>query len=91
MADEASKTCVECQGTMSPIIVMDKDSFGMTPRGPQPLEYRLPDDRRSFWTGKYPTAGQVRAFLCAGCGRIALYGGEAGAEPGAAADRAGGR
>jgi hypothetical protein len=75
---------------MSPIIVMDKDRFGMTARDPQPLEYRLPDDRRSFWTGRYPTAGQVRAFLCAGCGRIALYGSEPAAEPSAAPDRPGG-
>jgi hypothetical protein len=36
----------------------------------------LPDDRLSFWTGKYPTAGTVRAFMCEGCSRIALYGGE---------------
>ncbi|MSU33960.1 MAG: hypothetical protein EXS36_02395 [Pedosphaera sp.] len=36
------------------------------------LEYRLPDDRLSYWTGKYPTAGEVRAFMCAGCGRIAI-------------------
>ncbi|MGH7200121.1 MAG: hypothetical protein ACREJB_05915 [Planctomycetaceae bacterium] len=39
------------------------------------LEYRLPDDRLSFWTGMYPTAGEVWAFMCADCGRIALYGG----------------
>ena len=89
MADDASKTCVECRGVMAPIIVMDKDRYGNTGPGPQSLEYRLPDDRRSFWTGKYPTAGRVRAFLCAGCGRIALYGSEPAAEPGAAADRAG--
>jgi hypothetical protein len=39
------------------------------------LEYRLPDDRRSFWSGKYPTAGSVQGFMCENCGRIALYGG----------------
>ena len=77
MKDEVSRTCVECQGRMSPIIVMDK--LHPTPtkhRYTGALEYRLPDDRLSFWTGKYPTAGEVRAFLCEGCGRIALYGGE---------------
>lgn len=75
MTDEASKTCVECQGSMSPVIVMDKDHYGNTGPGPQPLQYRRPEDSRSFWTGKYPTAGPVRAFMCEGCGRIALYGG----------------
>jgi hypothetical protein len=60
---------------MSPIIIMDKDRHGgLVPQSPQSLEYRQPDDSRSFWTGKYPTAGKVRAFLCASCGRIALYG-----------------
>jgi hypothetical protein len=75
MPNEASKTCMECQGVMSPILVMDKDSYGITRRSPQSLTYRLPDDKLSFWTGKYPTAGNVLAFMCADCGRIALYGG----------------
>lgn len=74
MKNDASKTCLECQGAMSPIIVMDKDRWGSTGPGPQSIEYRLPEDSRSFWTGKYPTAGSVRAFMCANCGRIALYG-----------------
>jgi hypothetical protein len=74
MKVEASKTCVECQGAMSPIIVMDKDRYGSTGPGPQSLSYRLPDDSRSFWTGAYPTEGTVRAFMCGACGRIALYG-----------------
>lgn len=74
MAGEVQRTCVECQGSMSPIIIMDKYP-GLARRSVAgPLEYRLPDDRVSFWTGKYPSAGVVRAFLCAECGRIALYG-----------------
>jgi len=60
---------------MSPIIIMDKDHYGDRGPGPQPLKYRQPDDRRSFWTGKYPTAGRVEAFMCQECGRIAFYGG----------------
>ena len=77
MADEVSRTCVECQGSMSPIIIMDKTHSHLYPqRSTGPLEYRLPDDRLSFWTGRYPTAGQVLAFMCEGCGRIALYGGK---------------
>ena len=76
MADESSKTCVECQGAMFPVVIMDKDHYRNTWSGPQSLQYRLPNDRLSFWTSTYPTAGQVRAFMCCGCGRIALYGSE---------------
>jgi hypothetical protein len=83
MGDNVSKTCVECRGAMSPVVVMDKVHHTGTARA---LEYRQPDDRPSFWTGRFPTAGQVRAFMCGGCGRIALYGSAADAEPGAAVD-----
>ena len=62
---------------MSRILIMDKFLAGAARhRGTQSLEYRLPDDRLSFWTGEYPTAGEVLAFMCGGCGRIALYGGK---------------
>jgi hypothetical protein len=62
---------------MSPVVIMDKSPGGLTGNWHiGVLEYRLPDDRVSFWTGGYPTAGPVRAFLCGGCGRIALYGGK---------------
>jgi hypothetical protein len=75
MADEVSRKCADCQGAMSPIIIMDKSGPGLTRHSViGSLEYRLPDDRVSFWTGKYPTAGPVEAFLCQECGRIVLYG-----------------
>jgi hypothetical protein len=62
---------------MSPIIIMDKTHPGPTRHlHAGPFEYRLPDDRLSFWTGQYPTAGPVLAFMCEGCGRIALYAGK---------------
>ena len=77
MSDETSKVCVECGGAMAPIVLMDKHVGMARLAQTGPLEYRLPDDRLSFWTGKYPTAGTVRAFLCGECGRIALYGGAA--------------
>lgn len=86
MADEVQRTCVECQGSMSPIVIMDKAPGMARHAVVGQLEYRLPDDCASFWTGKYPTAGVVRAYLCAGCGRIALYGDNPDAEPGAAPD-----
>ena len=60
---------------MSPIIIIDKQHTLPSPhRHSGTLEYRLPDDRISFWTGKYPTAGPVQSFMCADCGRIVLYG-----------------
>ena len=81
MASEETKACVDCDGTMFPVVLMDKVHHSGTPRE---LEYRQPDDKRSFWTGKYPTAGRVQAFLCEGCGRIALYGSVPVAQPDAA-------
>ncbi|HUQ71201.1 MAG TPA: hypothetical protein VM165_16860 [Planctomycetaceae bacterium] len=74
MADETTRVCIECEGTMSPILVMDRDSYGNAGRDPKGLAYRSPDDKRSFWTGKYPSAGLVQSFLCNDCGRIAMYG-----------------
>ena len=75
MNDETLRTCAECQGRMSPIIIMDKlRAIPTEHRSASSLEYRLPDDRINFWTSKYPTAGLVRAFMCEGCGRITLYG-----------------
>ena len=76
MAGEQLRKCIECQGAMSPIIIMDKAPRVARHLHAGSLEYRLPDDRVSFWTGRYPTAGEVRAFMCEACGRIALYGGE---------------
>jgi hypothetical protein len=76
MADELARTCPECQGAMSEIIIMDQGVRPATYVGASGvLSYRQPDDKQSFWTGKYPTAGRVLAFLCGDCGRIALYGG----------------
>ena len=76
MADQI-RTCVECQGSMSPIVIMDVAPGVAKHAVAGPLTYRLPDDRISFWTGKYPSAGVVQAYLCGECGRIALYGDKA--------------
>ena len=74
---------------MSPIVIMDV-APGMARRAVAgPLTYRMQDDRASFWTGKYPTQGVVQAYLCAECGRIALFGDKPDAEPAAAPDPAG--
>ncbi len=70
MADESSRKCIECEGEMSPIVIIDRNYRHM-----ESLAYRLPEDRVSFWSGKYATAGAVQALMCANCGRIALYAG----------------
>ena len=56
MSGQDSRTCVECQGAMSPIVIMDKSPGLAKHSYPGRLEYRLPDDRVSFWTG---LAGKV--------------------------------
>jgi hypothetical protein len=55
---------------MSPVVVMDRNYKSVAQ-----LAYRQLDDKVSFWTGKYATAGPVLAYMCGNCGRIALYGG----------------
>jgi hypothetical protein len=59
---------------MAPILIMDKHAGIARLAQTGPLQYRLPDDRQSFWTGKFPSTGTVQAFLCGECGRIAFYG-----------------
>jgi hypothetical protein len=68
---------------MSPIVIMDVAPGLARHAVAGPLTYRLPDDQVSFWTGAYPSAGEVKAYLCPGCGRIALYGGKTDAVAGA--------
>jgi hypothetical protein len=70
MSDEATKKCVECEGVMSQVVVLDRNYKSV-----QQLAYRQMDDKVSFWTGSYATAGPVLAYMCGNCGRLALYGG----------------
>jgi hypothetical protein len=87
MEHEVARVCVECQGQMSPIMIMDKiHPWPTNHRHAGSLEYRLLDDRLSFWTGKYRTAGSVLAYMCKGCDRIALYGSKPDAEPATSPD-----
>jgi len=58
---------------MAPIVIIDKTTISQHLYA-QELEYRQPNDSKSFWTGKYPTAGKVQALMCVECGRINLYG-----------------
>ncbi len=70
MSDEATRVCVECGGTAVSITILDRDRSN-TPSG---LVYHRSGDKLNFWTGKFPTAGLVSAFMCGTCGRISLYG-----------------
>lgn len=54
---------------MAPVVVMDRNYKSISQ-----LAYRQVDDKASFWTGQYPTAGLVMAYMCGDCGRIVLYG-----------------
>jgi hypothetical protein len=61
---EETKTCIECNGVISPIVIMHTTYHINVSGSAQELQYQQPDDNRSFWSGKFPTAGPVRAFLC---------------------------
>ena len=38
------------------------------------FEYSVSDADRSFWTGHYPVAGKVVAYMCDNCARILMFG-----------------
>ena len=69
MTDDVTRKCPECEGTMSPVVVMDRNYKSVAQ-----LAYRQLDDKISFWTGQYATAGPVLSYMCSNCGRIALFG-----------------
>lgn len=68
-AGEDVPTCVECDGRMAPIRILDRNY-----RTVESLNYTLPGAKQSFWTGRFPEAGVVEAMMCADCGRITLFG-----------------
>jgi hypothetical protein len=65
-----SPHCDSCDSALHPIKLIDK-AHGQRHTD---LEYAPADAARSFWTGRYPIEGKVEAYLCAGCGRIAMFG-----------------
>ncbi len=71
-----SPACDSCNSDMHPIKLIDKSHGKMH----TDFEYAPADAARSFWTGRYPIEGKVEAYLCAGCGRIAMFGRPAGAD-----------
>ncbi len=71
MQPDQQDKCPQCEAVTTPVVVMDKVHPHV---GGLDLEYRLPGDRPSFWSGHYPTAGRVNALMCSGCGLIQLFG-----------------
>jgi hypothetical protein len=70
MSEQEARTCLGCDGELRPITIMDMGHRGYVGA----LMYRSANDKPSFWTGRYPTAGPVQAYLCQDCGRIAMFG-----------------
>lgn len=64
------RQCPECQNPMHPIRLLDTGHAGVH----SDLEYATPEAHRSFWKGRFPTAGRVIAYMREQCGRIVLYG-----------------
>lgn len=64
-----SGVCPECEGPMEAIRLVDKGH-----NGHEPVEFADIESQRSGWTWKFPTIGEVHAWMCVDCGRIVLYG-----------------
>jgi hypothetical protein len=64
------RDCPDCEGTLHEVKLLDQAHASMHVG---PLEYALPEAKRSMWSGRFPVAGTVQAYLCEDCGRIFLY------------------
>lgn len=70
MNDQKARTCPECSCTVHEIKIVDKGGGNAS----LPLEYAAVDAQPGFWNSKVTMAGDVKAFMCQGCGLIKLYG-----------------
>jgi hypothetical protein len=61
--------CPDCGGELLPISLIDRGHHNNV----KDLEYRTPDAKQSFWTGRWSKSGKVSAWACADCRRILLY------------------
>ncbi len=71
MSFDQTPSCPDCNVTMERINIFDK--LG-TKSNQVPLEYTLPDTKKSWVTGRRSVAGIVVASMCGTCGRIMLFG-----------------
>lgn len=66
-----TKKCLECEGVMNPIRVIDH-SYGTSEFE---LAYSASDRTKNNWGGSYfKELGSVKAWMCDDCGAIRLYG-----------------
>lgn len=63
------QSCPDCAVELGPIRIVDK-----THGSDADMEYSLYGTEKTFWTGFYPRAGKVMAYMCPQCRRILLYG-----------------
>lgn len=63
------RDCPDCRRMMHPIRIVDK---GESYRHSE-LEYAAAESARSFWTGQFPIAGRLSAFMCDSCGRVLFF------------------
>ena len=62
---------------MQPVRLIDATEPSMDHKGNRhvDLAYAAPDAKAaSFFTGRVPSLGVVRGFICPNCGRMLLYG-----------------
>lgn len=72
MSTETRK-CTDCEGNLVEIKLIDKGPGAYKP-GYSDVEYTSLESKCSFWTGRFPALGRVRAFMCESCGLLKLYG-----------------
>ena len=63
-------TCPDCNGAMGPIQLLDH--HGASAAGE--THYAAGEAKPSWFWKQFRIAGTVRAFMCADCGLIRLYG-----------------
>ncbi len=69
MSQGEDRPCPDCDGTMKPVRLIDKE-LGTH----RDVEYTVPEAKRSFWSSRFPVEGNVAAVMCDSCGRMLLFG-----------------
>ena len=64
------RSCPTCDGTMSPIQIIDKQGAHPESSG---FEYAAIEAKRGFWSGAYPKSGKLNSYLCNDCGYVAIF------------------
>lgn len=67
---EQETTCPDCQSEMRPIKLISTGEFSSQ----KEVGYAVGDAEKTWFLGRYPKQGKVRAEMCRSCGRITLHG-----------------